>query len=45
MKGKEWDLLALKGLKRVSDRVHALELPTGQRDRRFLTGFRGSRWV
>lgn len=39
MKGKKWDLLAQKGLKWVSDRIHALEVPTGQRDRRFLPGF------
>lgn len=39
MKGKKLDLLAQKGLKWVSDRIHALEVPTGQRERRFLPGF------
>lgn len=30
MEGRKWDLLAQKGLKWVSDRIHALDLPTGQ---------------
>lgn len=32
MKGKKWDLQGQKGLKWVSDRIHVLELPVGQRD-------------
>lgn len=40
MKGKKGDLLAQKGLKWVSNRIHALELSTGQGDRKFLPGFK-----
>lgn len=45
MRGKKWDLLAQKGLKWVSDRIHALELTTGQRQEISTRFHRGLRWV